>query len=35
MWIDIAEWEKEKITEKIFSYQGQIQVVFPVKVRIL
>lgn len=22
MWIDIAEWEKEKITEKIFSYQG-------------
>lgn len=22
MWIDIAEWEKEQITEKIFSYQG-------------
>lgn len=22
MWIDIAEWEKENITEKIFSYQG-------------
>ena len=22
MWIDIAEWEKEKITEKVFSYQG-------------
>lgn len=22
MWIDIAEWEREQITEKIFSYQG-------------
>lgn len=22
MWIDIAEWEKEQITEKVFSYQG-------------
>lgn len=22
MWIDIAEWEKEHITEKVFSYQG-------------
>lgn len=22
MWVDIAEWEKEQITEKIFSYQG-------------
>lgn len=22
MWIDIAEWEKKQITEKIFSYQG-------------
>lgn len=22
MWIDIAEWEKEQITEKAFSYQG-------------
>lgn len=22
MWIDISEWEKEQITEKIFSYQG-------------
>ena len=22
MWIDIAEWEKENITDKIFSYQG-------------
>lgn len=22
MWIDISEWEKEEITEKIFSYQG-------------
>ena len=22
MWIDIAEWENEQITEKIFSYQG-------------
>ncbi len=22
MWIDIEEWEKEEITEKVFSYQG-------------
>ncbi|MDO4920621.1 MAG: glycosyltransferase family 8 protein [Phascolarctobacterium sp.] len=22
MWIDINEWEKERITEKVFSYQG-------------
>lgn len=22
MWVDIAEWEKEAITEKVFSYQG-------------
>lgn len=22
MWIDIPEWEKEEVTEKVFSYQG-------------
>lgn len=22
MWVDIAEWEREEITEKVFSYQG-------------